>query len=56
MVVHPSGKFVYGSNRGHDSIAIFRVDELGTDFLAGETADRWRDAIDQINLGNALVR
>ncbi len=24
--VHPSGKFVYGSNRGHDSIAIFRVD------------------------------
>lgn len=25
--VHPSGKFVYGSNRGHDSIAIFTVDE-----------------------------
>jgi len=25
--VHPSGKFVYGSNRGHDSIAIFAVDE-----------------------------
>ncbi len=24
--VHPSGKFVYGSNRGHDSIAIFRID------------------------------
>ncbi|MGC8639409.1 MAG: lactonase family protein [Isosphaeraceae bacterium] len=24
--VHPSGKFVYGSNRGHDSIAIFTVD------------------------------
>jgi 6-phosphogluconolactonase len=24
--VHPSGKFVYGSNRGHDSIAIFQVD------------------------------
>ncbi|CAN5277733.1 hypothetical protein BH23VER1_BH23VER1_00410 [soil metagenome] len=23
--VHPSGKFVYGSNRGHDSIAIFAV-------------------------------
>ena len=23
---HPSGKFVYGSNRGHDSIAIFVVD------------------------------
>jgi 6-phosphogluconolactonase len=25
--VHPSGKFVYGSNRGHNSIAIFQVDE-----------------------------
>jgi 6-phosphogluconolactonase len=24
--VHPSGKFVYVSNRGHNSIAIFRVD------------------------------
>jgi len=23
---HPSGKFVYGSNRGHDSIAVFTVD------------------------------
>jgi 6-phosphogluconolactonase len=26
IAVHPSGKFVYASNRGHDSIAIFRVD------------------------------
>lgn len=26
-VAHPSGKFVYVSNRGHDSIAIFTVDE-----------------------------
>ncbi|MDD4869825.1 MAG: lactonase family protein [Kiritimatiellae bacterium] len=25
--VHPSGKFVYGSNRGHDSIALFSVDQ-----------------------------
>jgi 6-phosphogluconolactonase len=24
--VHPSGRFLYGSNRGHDSIAIFAVD------------------------------
>lgn len=24
--VHPSGKFVYGSNRGHDTIACFSVD------------------------------
>jgi 6-phosphogluconolactonase len=27
VVVHPSGKFLYGSNRGHDSIAAFRIDE-----------------------------
>ncbi len=25
--VHPSGKWVYGSNRGHDSIAMFAVDQ-----------------------------
>jgi 6-phosphogluconolactonase len=24
--VHPSGRFLYGSNRGHDSIAIFAID------------------------------
>ncbi|MFN7921165.1 MAG: lactonase family protein [Bryobacteraceae bacterium] len=26
VLVHPSGKFVYGSNRGHNSIAVFQVD------------------------------
>jgi 6-phosphogluconolactonase len=26
VAVHPSGKYVYGANRGHDSIAIFTVD------------------------------
>jgi 6-phosphogluconolactonase len=25
--VHPSGKFLYGSNRGHNSIAVFRIDQ-----------------------------
>jgi 6-phosphogluconolactonase len=25
--VHPSGRFLYGSNRGHDSITVFAVDE-----------------------------
>jgi len=25
--VHPSGKFLYGSNRGHNSIAVFSIDE-----------------------------
>ncbi len=24
--VHPTGKFLYGSNRGHDTIAVYRVD------------------------------
>jgi 6-phosphogluconolactonase len=27
--VHPSGKFVYCSNRGHDSIAVYAFDEKG---------------------------
>lgn len=27
IVAHPSGKFVYGSNRGHDSIAVFRIED-----------------------------
>lgn len=42
--VAPSGKFVYGSNRGHDSIAIFAVDQvtgsltaLGHQSTQGET-------------------
>ena len=26
LEVHPSGKFLYGSNRGHDSIAVFAID------------------------------
>jgi 6-phosphogluconolactonase len=28
--VHPSGRHVYGSHRGHDSIAVLRVDEQGS--------------------------
>ena len=27
VLVHPSGKFLYGSNRGHNSIAMFRINE-----------------------------
>jgi 6-phosphogluconolactonase len=26
--IHPSGKFIYASNRGHDSIAVFSIDPL----------------------------
>jgi 6-phosphogluconolactonase len=28
VVAHPNGKFLYGSNRGHNSIAAFRIDSL----------------------------
>ena len=27
IAVHPSGRFLYGSNRGHDSVVVFRIDE-----------------------------
>ncbi len=40
VLVHPSGKFVFSSNRGHNSISVFAVD--GTDghltFASNETA------------------
>ena len=26
IAVHPSGRFLYGSNRGHDSLAVFAID------------------------------
>jgi len=29
VLVHPSGKFLYASNRGHNSIAVFAIDERG---------------------------
>ena len=39
--VHPSGKFVYGSNRGHDSIAAFGVDpDTGKLTPLGHTSSR----------------
>lgn len=27
VVVHPSGKFLYGSNRGHDSLVVYAIDQ-----------------------------
>ncbi len=37
--VHPSGKFLYGSNRGHDSIAAFTIDKkTGMLTAAGHTS------------------
>ncbi|HEV2294800.1 MAG TPA: lactonase family protein [Tepidisphaeraceae bacterium] len=38
VVVHPSGKFLYGSNRGHDSIAVFAVDADGKLTPRGHTS------------------
>ena len=35
--VHPSGKFLYGSNRGHDSIAMFSIDKGGKLKALGHT-------------------
>jgi len=30
IAVHPGGRFLYGSNRGHDSIAVFSIGPTGT--------------------------
>lgn len=38
--VHPSGKFVYASNRGHDLLAIFSVGERGGLSLIGHESTR----------------
>jgi len=42
--IHPSGRFLYGSNRGHDSLAIFAIDPktgrltpLGHESVRGKT-------------------
>ena len=44
IVVHPGGRFLYASNRGHDSIAVYAVDQatgrltfLGTEPIRGKT-------------------
>jgi 6-phosphogluconolactonase len=44
ILVHPSGRFVYGTNRGHNSIVIFAVDQtsgqlslVGHESTQGET-------------------
>lgn len=33
---HPSGKFVYGSNRGHDSIVVYRVEDGELKYVENE--------------------
>jgi 6-phosphogluconolactonase len=42
VAVHPSGRFVSGSNRGHDSIAVFAVGESGHLTPAGHVSSGGR--------------
>jgi len=42
IAVHPSGRFVYGSNRGHDSIAVFSVGADGALTLVEHEPTRGR--------------
>ena len=44
IVVHPSGKFLYASNRGHDSIVEFAIDPVrGTLTLAGDFSTQGKE-------------
>lgn len=52
--IYPSGRFLYGSNRGHDSIAIFAIDEAtGRLTFAGREPTQghfpWNLAVDPTN-------
>ena len=40
ILVHPSGRFVYGTNRGHDSVVVFRVEGDGTLALVEHESSR----------------
>jgi len=56
--VHPNGKFLYGSNRGHDSIVIFTVDaDTGRlEYVAHEsTRGKWPRNFGIDPKGNFLV-
>jgi 6-phosphogluconolactonase len=35
LEVHPNGRFLYGSNRGHNSIVIYKIDDQGALALVG---------------------
>src|SRR5690606_29008483 len=38
VVVSPDGRFVYGTNRGHDSVAIWAVDDSGSLSVVGHVS------------------
>ena len=41
----------YSCHDAKKAKAGFRIDQLGTDFLSGKTADHWHEVINQINSG-----
>lgn len=55
--VHPNGRFLYGSNRGHDSIVIYTLDADGLPTLLGHEATRgaWPRAFMIDKRGELLV-
>ena len=44
-------KHCYSCHDAKKAKAGFRIDQLGSEFLAGKTADTWKEVIDQINSG-----
>jgi hypothetical protein len=44
-------KHCYSCHDSKKAKAGFRIDQLGSDFQAGKTADTWKEVIDQINSG-----
>ena len=55
-MVAPSGRFVYASNRGHDSLAIYAVDpETGQLALVGHEASQGRARAFTIDPSGALL-
>lgn len=58
VVVHPNGKFVFGSNRGHDSIVVYKIDpKTGAVTLVGHHAcgGHWPRHIEIDTTGKLLL-
>ena len=55
--VHPNGRFLYGSNRGHDSIVIYALDENGVPSVIGNqsTTGEWPRAFMIDPMGKFLI-
>ena len=53
VLVHPSGRFLYGSNRGHDSIAVFAIDEASGNVNATVTVEMRGQKVDRVVIDDA---